>query len=144
MITKSVEGKEVRYWDVTVGDNGEPKGFVKNPVEVTLQIPETLDEALAVASNDQNRLMALIAKGLEAEAEDKAGSTPSGTFSVPMIAAIDKALKVSPQFAGIKSSKDRRSAIMTWVSKTPGLSSAYLTAFEPLRNAKAEADNDSD
>lgn len=147
MTTKTVQGKEVRFWDFARQIEVEQDGvktkvnqpdWVKNPVDVQISVPETLDEALTVAGQDEKRLLELVAKGIEAEAEEKAGSTPAGTFSVSMVAALDKALKVSPQFSGIKSSSERRKALMSWVSSTPGMKDVYLTAFEPLRNVKGD------
>jgi hypothetical protein len=61
-----------------------------------------------------------------------------------MIQAADKAFKASPQFSGVKSSKDRKEAIMKWISTTPGLKDSMLAAFESLRNVKNKSDEDSE
>jgi hypothetical protein len=149
MQTVTVEGKQVRFWDFgrSVEKDGtkvaEP-GYVAKESQITVQKPEKIDECLAVANGDESRLCELVFKGLEAEAEDRAGETPAGTFSNSMIQAADKAFKASPQFSGVKSSKDRKEAIMKWISTTPGLKDSMLAAFESLRNVKNKSDEDSE
>ena len=142
MQTKTVQGRDVRFWSFDTDANGNVKGFVKNPVDVQISIPESLDEALAVANQDQARLIELVVKGLESEAEEKAGSTPAGTFSTAMVAALDKSMKLNPLFSAIKSSKERREAIMRWIGNQPGMKEVMLTAYEGVRNAKSTEDDE--
>lgn len=155
MTNKTIEGREVKFWDfnltreVEIEENGEKvkktvveSGWNSKPSILSVAVPDSFEEVLTqVGNGDEKRVLALVEKGLIAEAEEKAGSTPAGTFSKSMVNAAHGALKVSPQFAAIKSSKDRKDAIMKWISANDALKGAYLTAFEPLRNA---GDSDSD
>lgn len=148
MQTVKVEGKQVRYWDFEHKEKqGDVEvtvpGYVSKDSEISIQVPENITEVLEVANQDEKRVCELVRKGLEAEAEDKAGSTPAGTFSVSMISGADKAFKASPQFAGIKKSKERKEALMRWIS-TSGMKDVMLATFESLRNVKNRGDENED
>lgn len=149
------EGKEVRYWDfavpvkatVTKEDGSTEEkiiahgDWIRKPVNVSVSAPETLDEALQVAGNDENRLCELIAKGLELEASEKGGIAPEGTFSKAMVSAVVKGVKAMPQFKALQR-KDLTLAVMRWISGNEVLKTSFLTAYEGLRTAVAEEDED--
>jgi hypothetical protein len=146
MTTKTVEGREVRYWDFDrqIEKDGakvtEP-GWVKQPSAISYARPDSLPEAMEVTNGNEDRLLDLIEKGLQAEAEERAGSTPAGTFSVSMVQAADRALRFNPEFAKLKSSKERREAIMRYIGSVVPMRDAFLVAFEGQRNAKADTED---
>jgi hypothetical protein len=149
VITKTLPGKSIRYWDfnrtVEVEENGtrvqkpEPGWTVKeSDIEVTF--PENIAELMNFANqpNGEARLLEVFVKGLTAEAEEKAGTAPEGTFSKAMVSAVDRALQFNPEFAAIKGVADRKAAEMRWLGKNPAMRDAFYMAFLSLNTVAAE------
>jgi hypothetical protein len=151
----TVDGAETRYWDfdrqttVEVERDGakvqtvivEP-GYVKKPVSVEVAQVESVEDVFALTDNKESRLIELVNKALLAEAEETAGEVPESAFSVAMVQAADRALKVNPPFSTIKKSKDRREAIMRFIGATAEMRAAFNVAFAAFRKAKATAEAD--
>ena len=148
-VQETIPGRDVRFWSFDTNEDGSVKGFVKKTSEVTVAVPDPtlegpaiLDDQLSLADQDLAKIREYVAAGIRAEAEEKAGSTPAGTFSTAMVAALDKSMKLNPLFSTIKSSKERRESIMRWIGSQPGMKEVMLTAYEGVRNAKATEDEE--
>lgn len=137
----TVPGKDVRFWNfdavAKLEDGTEVKGdWDRKATEVSVTVPETLPEALEAANGDEARFLEIIARGLTAEAEDKAGQIPDGAFSRAMVAAIDIGYRAMPQFASIKESAVRRRLIMRYVGANEPLKQGLAVGFAHLRNVQ--------
>jgi|ERR1044071_1659267 hypothetical protein len=132
-----VEGRELRYWDFEATDkDDDAKGaWVNKPVNGKITAPETLAEALESVGNKEERLVELIVNGLKAEAEERQGSAPQGTFSKAMVSQAVKALGVSPQFAKLERG-DKRKAVMRFIGSNEAIKQGFLAGFESFRTAR--------
>lgn len=149
MKTVKTEGKELRYWDFgavevknEAGEVTSKSGdWVRKPVSVEVQAPESLDEALAVSEQNETRLCELVTKGLQFESAERSGIAPEGTFSKGMVSAAVKALKPSPQFKDLKR-KELATAVMKFVGSNEGIKTGFAMAFEGLRTAQVEEEEE--
>ena len=133
MITREVEGQELKYWDCTIGDKGEPVGWVTKPVKGSVTLPDSIDEILALG---EAKIISLVQEALTASAMEGIGEVPQGAFSKAMVSAAMAAFRASPKFNRLQRS-DLRDAIMNWLSKETAVLPAMLLAFEDLRRAPA-------
>ena len=133
MTTREVEGQELKYWDCTLGTNGEPTGWVTKPVKGSVTLPDSIDEILALG---EFKIITLVQEALTAFAMAGIGEVPQGAFSKAMVSAAMAAFRASPKFNKLQRS-DLRDAIMTWLSKETAVLPAMLLAFEDLRRAPA-------
>ena len=161
MKTVTTEGKELRYWDFSspvtdsegkpvtkqVVVNGETVvssvagAWVRKPTSTSYNALESSDEVIEALQKDEANLIALINAGAEAIASLKAGVPPEGTFSKAMVSAASKALKAAPQFKSLKGSA-LREAVMRYISDNAGIKAGFLAAFDSLRTAPSEDEDE--
>ena len=136
MITREVEGQELKYWDCTLKEDGNPVGWVAKGVKGAVTMPDSIDEILAVG---EAKIIEAYQFYCEAKAMETIGEVPEGCFSKAMVSSAMAALRASPKFRGLERST-LRDAIMTWVSKEKGVLAGLLLAFADLRKAPAPAE----
>jgi hypothetical protein len=137
----TVPGRPVRYWDFDAevkNDAGDvvAKGnwAAAKETTVTVNVPESVQEALEVANGNESRLLEIIEAGLKAEAEEQKGAIPETAWSAAMVKAADNGFKAMPQFAGTKESAQRRPQIMRFIGGNPALRDSLSLAYAQLRN----------
>ena len=136
MITKEIEGQELKFWDPTLQENGNPVGWTTKPVKGSVTMPDDINEVLALG---EAKILALVQEALSAQAMDFAGEVPQGSFSKAMVSAAMAAFRASPKFSKLQRS-ELRDAIMVWLSKEKAVLPGILLAFEDLRKAPAPTD----
>lgn len=147
------EGKELRYWDfdapVTVeleNEKGEKietivegkKGaWVRKPVLVETEVPETVEEILAHYKPED--IVATFARAIVDEAKREGGIAPEGTFSKAMVSAVVQALKANPRYAKLQRTA-LTEAVMRDLGNKPAQRAAFQEAFDELRRQGEAAD----
>ena len=133
MITREVEGQELKYWDCTLKSDKTVTGWITKPVKGTVSVPDSMDEILALG---EAKIISLVQEALTASAMEGIGEVPQGAFSKAMVSAAMAAFRASPKFNKLQRS-DLRDAIMNWLSREAAVLPAMLLAFEDLRRAPA-------
>jgi hypothetical protein len=137
----TVPGRPVRYWDFDAevkNDAGDvvAKGnwAAAKETTVTVNVPESVQEALEIANGNEARLLEIIEAGLKAEAEEQKGAIPETAWSAAMVKAADNGFKAMPQFVATKESAQRRPQIMRFIGGNPALRDSLSLAYAQLRN----------
>lgn len=148
MTLKETDGKELRYYSFSKVEAGEGVpaekvgtivGWVKKPVKVSVNVPSDINEILALG---EEKILSLVQQAIIDKAKSEAGTAPEGSFSKGMVSAAVRALKASPQFRGMARSA-LRDAVMAWIASNEAIKAGFLAAFEGLRTAQDE-DEDED
>ena len=147
MTLKETDGKELRFYSfakIEAGEGVAPEsvgktvGWVKKPVKVSVTVPSDITEVLALG---EEKIVALVQDALIGKAKSEAGTAPEGSFSKGMVSAAVRALKASPQFRG-KARSDLRDAVMAFIATNDAIRAGFLAAFEGLRTAADDEDED--